>query len=44
MILADLDESSDRNLDYLVAVNTLTSYLLLTIGKPSEALDFIMTA
>ena len=43
-ILADLDESSDRNLDYLVSVNCLTSYLLLTIGKPNEALEFITTS
>ena len=42
--MADLDESVDRNLDYLVAVNTLTAYLLLTIGKPVEALEFVNSA
>lgn len=30
-LVADLDESSLRNLDYLVAINTLTAYLLLMI-------------
>lgn len=43
-IIADLDESVDRNLDYLVAVNTLTTYLLLVIGKPQEALEFVNTS
>ena len=30
-LVADVDESSFRNLDYLVAINTLTAYLLLMI-------------
>jgi hypothetical protein len=42
--VADLDDKVDRNLDYLVAVNTLTAYLLLTIGKPGEALEFVNIA
>jgi hypothetical protein len=33
-----------RNLDYLLAVNTLTSFLLLQIKKPTEALEFIKIA
>ena len=43
-IVADLDESVGRNQDYLISVNTLTSYLLLMIGKPQEALEFIKIA
>lgn len=33
-----------RNLDYLMSVNTLTSYLLLLVKKPVEALEFIKIA
>ena len=40
-IVSELDETVERNLDYLMAVNTLTGYLLLTIEKPVEALEFI---
>ena len=43
-IASALDDGVDRNLDYLLSVNTLTSYLLLLIRKPSEALEFIKIA
>ena len=40
-IVSELDESVPRNLDYLISVNTLTSFLLLQVCKPAEALEFI---
>ena len=43
-IVSELDETVERNLDYLMAVNTLTGYLLLSIDKPLEALEFITIA
>lgn len=43
-IVSELDENIHRNLDYLLAVNTLTSYLLLLVKKPTEALEFIKIA
>ncbi len=43
-IVSELDETVERNLDYLMAVNTLTGYLLLMIDKPQEALEFIQIA
>ena len=43
-IVSELDETVERNLDYLMAVNTLTGYLLLMIEKPEEALEFISIA
>ena len=43
-IVSELDETVERNLDYLMAVNTLTGYLLLSIDKPHEALEFITIA
>ena len=43
-IVSELDETVERNLDYLMAVNTLTGYLLLSIDKPIEALEFITIA
>ena len=39
-----MDETVERNLDYLVAVNTLTAYLLINLGKPTEALEFAQIA
>ena len=42
--MAELDETVERNLDYIMAVNTLTGYLLLGIQKPKEALEFIIIA
>lgn len=41
-IVSELDETEERNLDYLVAVNTLTAYLLLSMGKPHEAMEFTL--
>lgn len=43
-IVSVLDESVDRNLDYLLAVNTLTGYLLLLSEKPREACEFLVLA
>jgi hypothetical protein len=43
-ITSQLDESVERNLDYVLAVNTLTGYLLLTIEKPNEAYEFLCVA
>ena len=43
-IVSELDETVERNLDYLLAVNTLTAFLLLSIDKPMEAIQFIMIA
>jgi len=43
-IVSELDETVERNLDYIMAVNTLTGFLLLSIQKPHEALEFIMIA
>ena len=43
-IVSELDETIERNLDYVMAVNTLTGFLLLSIGKPIEALEFIQIA
>lgn len=42
--MSELDETIERNLDYMMAVNTLTGLLLLSIKKPTEALDFILIA
>lgn len=42
--MSELDENVERNLDYLLSVNTLTSYLLLLVKKPVEALEFIKIA
>ena len=33
-IVSELDETVERNLDYLMSINTLTGYLLLCIEKP----------
>ena len=43
-IVSELNENVNRNLDYLLAVNTLTSYLLILVKKPVEALEFIKIA
>ena len=39
-----MDESVDRNLDYLLAVNTMTGYLLLLTERPKEACEFLILA
>ena len=43
-IVSELDETVERNLDYLMAVNALTGYLLLMIERPKEAIEFISIA
>lgn len=43
-IVSELDETMERNLDYIMAVNTLTAFLLLSIQKPVEAMEFILIA
>jgi hypothetical protein len=43
-IVSALDETVERNLDYLMSINTLTGYLLLSIEKPVESLEFIEIA
>ena len=43
-IVSELDETVERNLDYLMSVNTLTGFLLIGIHKPTEALEFIRIA
>jgi hypothetical protein len=34
VIASELDETVPRNIDYLIAINTQTAYLLLVINKP----------
>ena len=43
-IVSGLDDTVERNLDYHMAVNTLTGYLLLMIEKPEEAMSYILIA
>ena len=43
-IVSELDETVERNLDYLMALNTLTAYVLLSIDKTSECLEFVQIA
>lgn len=38
------NEHYPRNIDYLLAVNTLTSFLLMKMGKINEALKYIYIA
>ena len=38
-IVSELDETIERNLDYVMVVNTLTGFLLLSISKPLEAFE-----
>lgn len=40
-IASQLDENIPRHHDYLLAVNTLTAYLLLMVQKPQEAIEFL---
>lgn len=37
-IVSELDDTQARSLDYLLAVNTLTGYLLLLCKKPQQAI------
>jgi len=43
-IVSRLDETIERNLDYVIVVNMLTSFLLLKINRAAEALEFIELA
>ena len=43
-ITASLDRKIPRNLDFILAVNVMTSIVLLKIRKPKEALEFIKIA
>ena len=43
-ITSSLDRDLPRNLDYIVAVNTLSALILTKIGKADEALEFILAA
>jgi hypothetical protein len=43
-ITANLDRKLPRNLDFILSVNLITSIVLLKIGKPVEAFDFILIA
>lgn len=39
--MTELDETIERNLDYLISINTITGYLLLIMKRPDEAMEFI---
>lgn len=39
-----LDDSVERNCDFLLAINFFTAYLLQTLGKLKESLNFISVA
>jgi hypothetical protein len=43
-IVSRLDETIERNLDYVIVVNMLTSFLLLKVNRAAEALEFIELA
>jgi len=43
-IISTLDENRERDLDYILAVHTMTGYLLLLAERTKEALDFILLA
>ena len=43
-ITSSLDRDVPRNLDYIIAVNTLTALILTKIGRSDEALEFILAA
>jgi hypothetical protein len=34
----------DRNCDYLIAINFFTAYLLQTLGKLNESINFLSVA
>jgi hypothetical protein len=40
-ICSDLDETVERNLDYILAINVLSAHLLITMEQPNDALEFI---
>ena len=39
-----LDDTEERNCDYLVAINFFTAYLLQLIGRLKESLNFVAVA
>lgn len=39
-----LDDTDERNCDYLVAINFFTAYLLQLIGRLKESLNFVAVA
>lgn len=39
-----MDDSVERNCDFLLAINFFTAYLLQTLGKLKESLNFISVA
>lgn len=43
-ITSSIDRDVPRNLDYILAVNTLTALILTKIGRSDEALEFILAA
>ena len=43
-IASSLDRDVPRNLDYILAVNTLTALILTKTGRSDEALEFILAA
>jgi hypothetical protein len=43
-ITASLDRKIPRNLDFVLAVNTITALVLLKVGKAAEAYDFVLIA
>lgn len=43
-VVALLDRDHPRSLDYILAVNTITAFILLRLGKPGEAAEFAQIA
>ena len=43
-ICSDLKCENPRDYDYVLGVNTLTTFFLIKIGKLDEALDFVVIA
>ena len=40
-LVSELDESSQRNFDYIVSVNCLTAFVLLRLQQPQDAVEFV---
>ena len=43
-LASELDQGYPRNNDYILAVNIMTALVLIKIGKPTEALEFLQIA
>ena len=43
-ITSKLDQSSPRNMDYILSVNVMTALILLKINKPKHAMEFLQIA